>query len=327
MGFRSVAQLAQNKMAKIACNDLGFKETALYFYDSKGETTKERNIRFDGILASLQYSDTMIFQSPSWNAIEWDQEFLDKVSLFQGVKKIIFIEDVVPLMFKSNRYLLPKFVHYYNQADVLICPSRQMYDFLRKQGLQEKQIVVQGMWDHVCQVDLSFKPQNNKVINFAGDPQKFDFVQRWNNKEVKLNIYGSKPAKANPQVTYKGWLNDPELLKDLRKSGGFGLVWSEEPYWCNYMKLNASYKLSTYLAAGIPIIANSATPSKKIILQNHLGIIADSLAEAADKVKTISDAEYGQMINSVDSFAKLLRNGYFTKRALINAVFRTRCND
>lgn len=121
-----------------------------------------------------------------------------------------------------------------------------------------------------------------------------------------------------------GWKNDPILLEELRRSGGFGLVWSEEPYWSEYMTMNTSYKLSTYLAAGIPIIVNSETPEAETIKRKKIGIIADSLAEAQAKVLQVNDDEYKEMTDNVESFAKLIREGYFTKKALADAVVKAR---
>lgn len=323
MAYFSVAQIAQNMVTKIATNELNFDPFTIYFYAWKDEPVDVISARFDGIIAALQDGDTVVIQSPSWNTIEWDQKFIDRISIYRNIKKVIFVEDIPPLMFESNEYMLPQYINYYNKADVLILASRKLYDYLRVHGLKQKKVVIQHMWDHISQVNPYIIPKNKKVINFAGDPKKFDFVKDWSSENVKLNVY-SEPLEGvnNPNITFTGWQDDPVLINSLRKAGGFGLVWSEEPYWSKYMKMNASYKLSTYLAAGIPLIVNSDTPEKDTIVNKKLGIIADSIDEAVDKVEHMSDMRYNEMKDSIGEFAKLIRGGYFTKRALIEAVFK-----
>lgn len=324
MSPTSIAQVAQNMVAKIGCETLGFKELSFYFYTWDDEPEEVRRSRFDGILASLGHNDTIIFQSPSWNSIKWDQQFFNRLSIYRNIKKIIFIEDVVPLMFEDNFYLMPKFIKLYNQADLLIVPSQAMYDYLRTQGLEDKKYVIQKMWDYPCKINKNIIPKNSHIINFAGNPTKFTFVNNWNNTSIKLNVYSKIPKIKSPTVNYMGWKDNYELISNLRESGGFGLVWSEEKYWSKYMTKNATYKLSTYLAAGIPVIVNSSLQASDKILQKHLGLVVNNLDEAVEKVQNISDFEYNEMVKNVESFAELIRNGYFTKRALIEAVFKTR---
>lgn len=323
MDYKSVAQVAQQMVAKIAVQDLGFNELSIYNYDPTNESPEATVSRYDGILASVANNDIIIFQSPSWNSLEWDNGLMDRTFIYSGIKRIIFIHDVIPLMFKSNRYLLPKVIDYYNKADLIIAPSQNMVNALRKEGLTVEKIVIQKMWDHPAKVNPLITPSNNKVISFIGNPKKFQFVANWSSPNVQLQLFADQQnPSSNQNINFRGWQPDDELLNSLRKIGGFGLVWSDQNYWSQYMKLNASYKLSTYLAAGIPIIVNSDTPEKDTIIRRHLGIVADDLDTVEKSVSTVSDDEYMKMINSVDQFAELIRQGYFTKRLLVNAIFK-----
>ena len=229
MAYFSVAQIAQNMVTRIATNELNFDPFTIYFYSWPDEPGDVISARFDGIIAALQDGDTVIVQSPSWNTIEWDQKFFDRISIYHNIKKIIFVEDIPPLMFESNKYMLPQYIDYYNKADVLIFASRNLYDYLRVHGLKPKKYVIQHMWDHISQVNPYIIPKNNKVINFAGDPKKFDFVKDWKSDKVKLNVY-SEPLEGvnNPNITFTHWQDDPVLINSLRQAGGFGLVWSGE---------------------------------------------------------------------------------------------------
>ena len=58
-----------------------------------------------------------------------------------------------------------------------------------------------------------------------------------------------------------------------------------------------------------------------MIRKKNLGITVDSLDEAVEKIEHIRPDEYSQMVHDVDRFSYLIRNGYFTKKILIDAVF------
>ena len=48
---------------------------------------------------------------------------------------------------------------------------------------------------------------------------------------------------------------------------------------------------------------------------------SDSIAEALEKLANLTQEEYLQYKNAVKEFAPLLQQGYFTKQALVQAVF------
>lgn len=324
MAYNSVAQIAQQMVAKIAVENFHFNELGIYNYYDPNESQDALNSRFDGIMSSIGNDDVIIFQSPNWNSIEWEKAFLARTHIYAGIKRIFFIHDVIPLMFDANYYLLDDFIQMYNEADVIILPSQQMLDFLRAHGLTVKKVLIQHMWDHVCQINPLIQPQNNKLITYIGSTDKSASLKDWSSSDVKLRIF-AKPEDwgQDKNVEFMGWQDDATLISMLRQAGGFGLLWGDKADWVKYMKLNCSYKISTYLAAGIPVIVPANTPEAIKIQQKNLGIVVNSLDEAVERVNQLSDDDYAAMRQSVSQIGGLIRDGYFTKHLLADAVYKT----
>lgn len=306
-------------------NELGIDEFGIFTYNWPDEPKMYLDTRFDGIIAALNPGDTVIVQTPIWLGVNWENAFIDHLNIYPNIKKVLFIHDVPPLMSPENHYLLPAYIDYYNKFDILIVPSQNMYDFLRKNGLAEKPYVIQYFWDHPAQILYDTKPENKKIINFAGSAEKFGSLPDWKDSKANLRIYGNPVGENRSNVQFAGHKSESLLLDDIRSHGGFGLVWGTiNKSWEQYMTLNTTFKTSTYLAAGLPLIVKDNLAEVEIIKRKNLGLVVNNLEEAQEKVLQISDSEYNQMIENVDNFAKLIRNGYFTKRALVEAIFKAR---
>lgn len=322
----STALKAQNRTADIARRVLNFNELGIYCYDISSDSTEMLYSRLDGIIASVGYGDIVIFQYPTWNDIRFDKTLINRLSHYRGLKKIFFIHDVLSLMFESNRCHLKEHIDFFNQADLIILPSQRMADFLYAEGLTIKKIVIQKMWDFPVAIDQTSLPEFRKVINFAGNPdlQKFEFVKDWNYDAVELRVTVDKGDWAlGKNISFLGWFNsDISLLTALRKSGGFGLVWTKDSYCREYMKMNANYKFSAYLAAGIPVIVNNNIAERDTIVRKNLGLAVDSLDEAVSKVEKMNRKQYDEIVSNVKIFSNLIREGYFTRKCLTDAVFK-----
>ena len=177
--------------------------------------------------------------------------------------------------------------------------------------------VVQELWDYITDIRFPQAPRFQREIHFAGNPSKFLFPQQWN-YDVPLKVYTAEQCTGK-NVQVMGWMVPDSLLLELSK-GGFGLVWYGNDYWHQYMKYNNTIKLSAYLAAGIPVIVPRGISNQYLIEENHLGMVVDSLDEAVERVGNMEETEYQEYVGQVRNFAPLLRNGYFIKKFLIDAV-------
>ncbi|MDG9734146.1 sugar transferase [Leuconostoc pseudomesenteroides] len=320
---RSTALIAQNMVTDVATT-MGFKEIGIYSYPVHTDSPNELNKRIDGMFAAVGSDDIVIAQFPTWNSIEFDTMLIDKLLSYRDIKVAIFIHDVVPLMFENNYYLMPKFIELCNKAQGLILPTRSMFTRLEKEGLKTKKIVFQGLWDHLSKVDYH-EPNYQKTVNFIGSASRFPFVKDWH-FDTRLQFFGDLEESDSinkSNIDLKGWMSDDELMLNL--SSGFGLVWSEEidnQKERTYSMYNLSYKLSSYLAAGLPIIVNEGISTQMFLEKNGIGLVANSLSDVDRIVKQTSIEEYQQMVRNVKKVSYLIKNGYFTKKLLIDTVYR-----
>lgn len=259
----------------------------------------------------------MFFQHPTWHPLKFEEGLINRIKAYGG-RVVIVVHDVEALMIETSRFMLEYVVGLYNSAEVLLVPSYAMKKFLQENGIRkDMKFVIQEIWDYTTDLQFSQDPKFKKEIHFAGNPSKFLFPRQWN-FDVPLKVYTSEECTGE-NVQVMGWMNPGSLLLEVAK-GGFGLVWYGDDYWHQYMKYNNSFKLSTYLAAGIPVIVPRGISNQYLIEKNHLGLVADSLTEAVELVKNMEEADYQEYVRHVREFSYLIRNGYFTKKFLIDAV-------
>ena len=143
--------------------------------------------------------------------------FVDKLKLLQ-TKLVMFIHDVPPLMFESNYYLMPNYIDMYNQSDLVVVPSEQMYHRLVSEGLTVKKYVVQKLWDLTHSLDL-YTPQFEKKLIFSGNPSRFPHIIDWK-YETPLHVY-TEPVEGvdYSKIHMEGWRTKQELLLELSKGG------------------------------------------------------------------------------------------------------------
>lgn len=316
MSYMSTEQYAQQMTSDIA-HSLGMREMGIYRYNTEGESSESRGRRFDGMIAGIRGGDIVICQFPTWNGLDFERALVRHIKAYHG-RIVIFVHDLEAMMSENRRNTIPDTVGLYNEAEVLIVPSYGMKLFLLQNGVQPgMRFIVQEIWDYTTRFYSLELSKLKKEIHFAGRPSRFLFPNTWN-YDVPLKVYSDQECSGN-YVEKMGWMSSDCLLLELSK-GGFGLVWYGDETWHQYMSLNNSLKLSAYLAAGIPVIIPRGISNQCMIEENHLGIVADTLDYAIQAVKNMTGQEYQQYTEAVAQFAPLLREGFFTKKCLIDAV-------
>lgn len=320
-GFSPTSTVLQSQHEVIdILKDLSDSEIGLYAYLNENEPKNELSSRYDGIIARVTPGDVVIFQSPTWNGVDWDNGLVDKIKAYGG-RVVFFIQDVPPIQFENNYFLMPYFIDMYNKAEVVIVPSERMYQRLVDEGLTVKKYVVQKMWDFNVRMDLHM-PSFKRKLYFLGDISRFPHIQDWK-CVTPLYCFGvHQPDYDYSKVHFGGWLNKPELLLELSK-GGFGLVWgtSENPKDEKvYYKMNCSYKLASYLSAGIPVIVPDYLSNADFVQEKGVGYVASSLDEVDEIMKNCTEDNYNQMVSNLKQIQYLINNGYFTKKLFVDAI-------
>ena len=311
------AGLSQQKNMKIA-REMGFHELGIYRYPIEVDNDAELGRRIDGIISAVQEGDVVFFQSPSWIGLRYDLLFLRKLRGYKNIKIGILINDVIPLLFKSGEDNLRATIEIYNYADLIIAPSKSMLNFLERYGLTVNKRIVQEMWDYPVSFELS-RPLCKKRIFFTGAPSRFPFVEQWNYMTPMVLYTGQDFLKKDLNIELRGYQKETKLLSELSE-GGYGLVWHSCEIADEYYFLLQPYKLSTYLAAGIPVIMQKGLAPEKTIVENGLCFVVESLEEADSIVQATSEEEYNKMVNRIAEFNFLIKDGWFTKKMLTDAV-------
>ncbi|XCP84461.1 glycosyltransferase [Roseburia hominis] len=316
MALTATAQYAQKMVADIA-HGLGVKDMGIFCYDSSNESRDSLSARYDGIIAGIAQGDIVFFQHPTWHNLKFEEGLINRIKAYGG-RIIIVIHDVEALMVESSRFMLGRVIKLFNLAEVLVVPSSSMKEFLLSNGIKENmKFVIQEIWDYTTNLAFSEMPKLKREIHFVGNPSKFLFLDQWD-YDIPLKCYSAETC-IGQKVEKIERMNPERLLWELA-DGGFGLVWYGDEDWHQYMRYNNSFKLSNYLATGIPVIVPRGISNQDLIEKNHLGLVVSSLDEAAEMVKNISEMEYQEYVWHVRQMADLIRGGYFTKKFLVEAV-------
>lgn len=313
--LRDKSHYMQHMVAEIA-HQLGCREMGLYRYYAEEENDVSLGSRLDGIIAGINGGDLVICQFPTGNGMRFENALVDRLKAYGG-RIAFFIHELESLADEVKQSQMGKVVHLLNKAEELIVPTYAMQQWLLENGIHKgMKFVVQEMWDYTVSETFSNPLTLKKEIYFT-DGEGFAGMNNWN-YSVPLKLYNVSASQGNVQNL--GEREPYQLLWELNRGGGFGLIWYRDEYFRQYMEKSNSFSLARYLAAGLPVIVPVGCSHQTLIEENSLGLVVNSLEEAVAAVGQMTEEEHQQYVKAVEHFAPILRNGYFTKKCLIEAM-------
>ena len=280
---------------------------------------------------TLTENDVLVLQFPLlWHSLK--ALILTKLLRKRQFKAYLLIHDIESLRnrsIKSFQDVKYAFLHFLQNKTVLervdgiIAHNDKMKDILVQLGIPEKKIISLEIFDYLIPHFEEKKTYEKRTVLLAGnfDIKKAKYARQLpDNPEFSIFGINFEEEKLPQNVHYKGAFSPEELPYYLE--GGFGLVWDgDSPYTCSgmfgeYLKMNNPHKASLYLASGFPIIVWRQSALSDFVTKNNCGILVDSLFEIAERLDSISNDEYEELIRNSKKIGDNIRNGHYLKIAL-----------
>lgn len=245
-------------------------------------------------------------------------------TMHTGDVTIAVIHDLLALQNDLNGEILQNEVDFLNHFKYVVVPNSSMQKLLTENSCKV-QLINMEIYDYLHDNARAIKnAEFTNTVCFAGNLQKSLFLQHLDEiTNIHFLLYGKDGdhlAKANAE--YKGCLPADDLVYLLE--GDYGLVWDGDSLdECSgtvgrYLLYNSPHKLSSYVAAGKPVITWDKAAISEYVKQHNIGIVVSSLKELESIELREHFEEYKKNVLKLKS---KLATGYYLENAL-NEIFK-----
>ena len=199
-------------------------------------------------------------------------------------------------------------------SDIIIVHTPQMGKALVHMGFKGH-IEILEFFDYISDVERTPKLYLDKNVVFAGNLEKSTFLLQLRSiSDIMFFLYGKRSDKLqlSKNILYKGMF-DADDIKNVE--GNWGLVWDGLSIdectgaYGEYLRINAPFKMSLYLAMNIPVIVWSKSALAQYVRKYHLGICVNTLREIASEIDKLSTEDFDKIAVGVSKASKDVRNG------------------
>ena len=210
-------------------------------------------------------------------------------------------------------------------ADGIIAHTPQMIEYLKEHGVNCPCVSLQ-FFDYLVKCDIKHSPISRDGLNilYAGNLGKSQFLNRLsdvhNVEQLQFNLYGKDySGTGSKNIIYRGVFDNESISNVV---GDWGLVWDGDSIekcnnaWGAYLKYNAPYKFSLYLAMGIPVIVWRESAMAQYVDLYHLGICVDSLNDIYETIQRLTDSELALIQDGVTKYSEKVKSGLMLSTAV-----------
>jgi hypothetical protein len=173
-------------------------------------------------------------------------------------------------------------------------------------------------------------PDTRKVVS-AGSSASRDTVGAWvqqlpSRPNVQWELFGRDGEWTHElgrkDIVPKGFVSQDELARYIGESGHFGIIDANaDPRSDKYHNYGSTSKFSAYMAAGVPIfVTDRYAYICELVNKYHVGFQFKTQEEVADIASRMTNAEYQSLRRNALELGKKVREGYFFKTAVAEAM-------
>ncbi|NQJ71279.1 sugar transferase [Streptococcus suis] len=276
------------------------------------------------VYKAIEPNSVLIIQNPFTIRQLGRYQVLKKLKIRKNVKILSLIHDVELL-----RYDKPNSRNEFKEtlaiADQLIVHNDSMKQWFIEHGVSESRLVSLEIFDYLSDKSSDIPTDFSKKVIIAGNlaKEKSPYVYELGKvSDVSFDILGVnyEPTEQPSNINYRGAFPPDDVPNEL--SSGFGLVWDGPSVEScvgetgDYLRYNNPHKLSLYISSSLPVVIWSEAAEAKFVEKHQVGITVSSLHELKEKLDTISETDYQQMVANTKKIKEQLQAGHYLKTAV-----------
>lgn len=242
-----------------------------------------------------------------------------------GNRLILLIHDLETFRFKDkNKAEMQMLQH----IDAVIVHSEPMEKRVREIGFKgqvEKLQFFDYLNDYAIPQDETADMVEDIKIVYAGNLSKSGFVKLLHrlpiHTRLHYNLYGVHDGtlQTNDHLHYKGVFENDDISSI---EGNWGLVWDGDSLdTCSgvtgeYLRLNAPFKFSLYLAKGLPVIVWEESAMARYVKEYGLGITVKGLDDIEHTIRSLTADQLAAIHHNVALYSERVKHGAMLTDAL-----------